>query len=362
MTELTVIAPILNERDNIRPLTAALAQALGGIDWEIIFVDDDSPDGSALVVRDLADHDRRVRIIQRIGRRGLASACVEGVLASSAPYFAVIDCDLQHDERILPAMLQRLESEGLDVVIASRFAVGGSVGEWSRLRRFASWLGSRLSRLILRADLSDPMSGFFVMRRQAFDEIVHNLSQFGFKILLDLFVTARRPLRFAEVPYRFRDRQHGRSKLGGAEIWEFGVLIADKLVGRILPIRFVLFVFVGGTGVIVHLLVLRAALTANIEFRTAQIVALFAAMTTNFILNNTITYRDLRLRGLAFFRGLMSFYLVCALGAVANFGVATLIYRETYAWWIAGLAGAVIGAIWNYAASSFITWRRHPYL
>jgi dolichol-phosphate mannosyltransferase len=356
--ELALVIPTFNERENVGLLLDRLEVALKGIRWEAIFVDDDSPDGTAAVVRELAQKSSKIRVIQRIGRRGLTSACVEGVLSSSTPFFAIIDADMQHDESILPEMLHRLKTEELDVVVGSRYTEGGSVPEWDKTRQIISQIATRVSRLVIKTDLRDPMSGFFLMRRAAFDKAVHRLSQQGFKILLDLFASTPHPLRFAEVPYQFGTRQHGESKLDGMAAWEYGMLLADKLFGQFIPARFLLFAIVGGLGLVVHMAALAAALSFALSFTAAQTIAVVVAMTFNFMLNNVITYRDRRLRGWSILRGLISFYAVCALGAVANVGAATFVYSWDNVWWLAGLAGALVGAVWNYSVSQFITWRR----
>jgi dolichol-phosphate mannosyltransferase len=336
--ELTVVVPTFNERENVGLLVDRLDKVLAGVAWEVVFVDDDSPDDTADAVRALGQRDGRVRVIKRLGRRGLSSACVEGVLSSSAPYFAVIDADLQHDDRILPAMLARLKGDNLDIVVGSRYI--------------------ERQTTVLHASLSDPMSGFFMMRRESFDEVVRSLSLQGFKILLDLFTSAPRPLRYAEIGYEFTARQHGESKLDTMAAWEFGMLVLDKLIGRIVPVRFFVFALIGGSGLVVHLGALGILNGAGVGFAAAQTIAVIAAMTWNFFLNNLITYRDQRLRGARLWQGLASFYLICAVGAVANIGVAEVVFNRQGTWWIAGLAGAAIGVVWNFAVSSYLTWRR----
>jgi dolichol-phosphate mannosyltransferase len=357
-TELAVVVPTFNERENIAPLLERLNAALTGIRWEVIFVDDDSPDGTADALRQVAQRSRNVRVIRRIGRRGLSSACVEGVLSSSAPFFAVIDADMQHDEQLLPLMLKTLKDQQLDIVIGSRYVEGGSVRSWNERRRLISRLAGRASRLVVKADLKDPMSGFFLMRRQAFDETVRNLSQHGFKILLDLFASAPKPLRFAELPYHFKPRVFGESKLDSLAAWEYGMLLADKTFGRLIPPRLVFFGLIGGLGLLVHMSVLAGTLYAGLAFSIAQTLAVIVAMTSNFMLNNWITYRDRRLSGWAWLRGLLSFYAICSMGAVANVGIASFIFAGDHVWWVAGLTGALVGAVWNYALSALFTWRR----
>ncbi len=358
--ELALVIPTLNESDNIAPLLDLLQSALASTSWEVIFVDDDSTDGTRDVIRSRAQDDPRVRCIHRIGRRGLSSACIEGALASAAPYIAVMDADLQHDERLLPDMLKTLKTEPLDIVVGSRYVAGGGFGEWSSTRVRMSGLATRLSRYILKADVADSMSGFFMIRREAFDRAVRNLSGIGFKILMDLFASAPTPLRFRELPYEFRKRTHGESKLDSLAVWEYVMLIGDKMVGRFIPVRFLSFALVGGVGVVVQLMVLELARSAlGLQFGAAQAVAIVVAMVGNFVLNNLLTYRDLRLRGWEVLRGLVSFCLVCSVGAVANWGAATLLFEQMQVpWWLASAAGALVGAVWNYAISGVTTWRR----
>jgi dolichol-phosphate mannosyltransferase len=357
--QLTIVVPTFNEHENVVPLIELITPALEGVDWEVIFVDDDSADGTAAVVRGLAQRDPRVRGLLRIGRRGLSTACIEGVLASSAPFIAIMDADLQHDERLLPRMLEMLKSEPCDIVVGSRYVAGGGVGDWEGHRAGISSIATKLSRLICKTDIADPMSGFFMMRREIFDRAVRRLSGQGFKILLDVLASSPDQPRLKELPYQFRQRRHGTSKLDTLVAWEFGMLLADKLVGHLLPVRFALFMVIGTVGLGVHLAVLRTALAMpKVDFAEAQAVATFVAMTSNFFLNNLFTYRDQRLRGLGLLRGLCSFYLICAVGAVGNVGIAAYVFAANNVWWLAGIAGAVVGSVWNYAVSSVFTWRQ----
>jgi dolichol-phosphate mannosyltransferase len=355
--ELVVVIPTLNERDNVPLIVERLNGVLAGITWEAIFVDDDSPDGTADAVRELAQRQGNIRCLQRLGRRGLASACIEGILASAAPYAAVMDGDLQHDENLLPAMLAKIKEEDLDIVVASRHVRDGGVGDWQRSRIMISDIATRLGRLVVKADLSDPMSGFFLIRRDAFAVAMRSLSGQGFKILLDLFASAPRPFAFAEVPLQFRQRLHGESKLDAMVAWEYLMLLLQKLVGPAVPVRFLLFATIGALGVGTHMLTLWFAThVLLIAFALGQAAATWVAMTGNFFLNNLFTYRDRRLRGWRMLTGLVSFYAVCGAGAAANVGVASYLNGDHQAWWLAGLAGAAVSVVWNYAMSSIFTW------
>jgi dolichol-phosphate mannosyltransferase len=358
--ELSVIVPTHNERDNVRPVYDALCRSLQDIDWEAIFVDDDSHDGTPEAVCGLANQDRRVRCIQRIGRRGLASACVEGILATCAPYIAVMDADLQHDERLLPRMLDTLKSEPiLDVVVGSRYVEHGSIGTLNRYRAGLSNVATRIGRSVTRVPIADPLSGFFMVRRETFQGSVRQLSSIGFKILLDIFASSPRPLRVKEIPFQFRERHAGESKFDALIGWEYLILLADKMIGHIIPIRFVVFTLIGGLGLFVHLAVLWLCLNPmQLTFELSQAMATGVAIVGNFTLNNWLTYHDRRLTGWKFLRGLLSFALICSFGAVANVGIATLLFTERHAfWWVAGIAGAAMSAVWNYAVTSALTWR-----
>ncbi|TPG55465.1 glycosyltransferase family 2 protein [Roseomonas nepalensis] len=357
--ELTVVVPCYNEAANVAPMVARLEAALRGIAWEVVFVDDDSPDGTIGEVRAIAARDPRVRGLRRIGRRGLASAVTEGVLSSSAAYVAVIDGDLQHDETILPAMLEAVRG-GAEVAVGSRHAEGGEAGSgFSAARARVSDAGTWLAARLLPTPIGDPMSGYFLLPRALFEALAPRLSARGFKILLDLLLSARRPIRVAEIPYRFRPRQAGESKLDAAVLLEFLGLLMDKALGGWLPWRFVSFAAVGAIGVGVHLAVLGlASRLPGVQFEAAQWTATLVAMTANFLLNNRITYRAMRLRGPRLARGLLLFYAVCSIGAAANVGIAGLLVRQGIAGWgLAGAAGALLTGVWNYAVSSTLVWR-----
>jgi dolichol-phosphate mannosyltransferase len=354
--ELTVVVPAFGERDNIAPLLGALEKALAGLDWETIIVVDEAFDGTEDVVRGRAQADPRVRCIHRIGRRGLASACIEGMLASSAPYLAVIDADLQHDETLVPALLRAAKEGDADVVVASRYMEGGSTGDLASDRVRISRLASALSQLLCKG-LTDPMSGFFLVRRTFLERVVRRVYGRGFKILLDLVAAARGEVRVAELPYRMRSRQHGESKLGARVIAEFFMLLLYHMTGRLLPARFFLFALVGATGVGVHLAVLTGTFGATGgNFLVSQALATWAAMTSNFFLNNMFTYGDQRLRGARIWRGLVSFYVACGIGAFINLAVAEWLFLQSVKYWAAGLVGALVAALWNFFTTASFTW------
>lgn len=356
--ELAIIVPTFNERGNIARLVEQLDRALVDIAWEVIFVDDQSPDGTAQTARELGRSDPRVRCLLRLGRRGLAGACIEGLLASNAPYLAVMDADLQHDASLLPQMMARLAAGSADLAIGSRYLGGGSVAGFSPGRRLASNLSTAMARRMTVVEVADPMSGFFMIRQDALERLAPRLASEGFKILFDILATARGGLRVVELAYSFGSRTAGSSKLDLQNTFDFLGLLVSKLSRGHIPLRFVSFMFVGLIGVLVHLVALRIGLLSGAPFAHAQAAATLVAMTSNFFLNNAITYRDLRLKGAAAIKGLIIFYVICGAGALSNVGVATWLYANEPVWWLAGLVGSFIGAVWNYMMSSQVLWRR----
>jgi dolichol-phosphate mannosyltransferase len=356
--DFAVIVPTFNEADNVERIVAALDAALAGIRSEIIFVDDWSQDGTAARIEALARDRADVRVLRRFGRNGLASAVIEGMMATMAPVVAVIDGDGQHDERLLPRLYSLVHGGAADVAIGSRYCQNGSTGDWSSVRLKCSQAATRLSRLVLKAPVTDPMSGFFAVRRDTVEALLPRLSGRGFKILFDLLTSSPEPLRAIELPFEFRTRLAGESKLGTGVVLDYAVTIADRLIRRFAPPRLVMFAIVGTLGLGVHLAALKAALALGGTFEAAQTVAVLTAIAFNFLANNSITFRDRKLKGGRLLVGLASFYLLCGLGALANIGTGKVLFDAHHRWWVSGIAGAVIGSLWNFGASMLVTWRR----
>lgn len=361
--ELSIIIPTFNERENICTIVSAVDEALPDICWEIVFIDDNSPDGTASLVRDIARNNPRVRILHRFGRRGLSSACVEGIMSTASSFVAIMDADHQHDERILRRMYDIIKVGDADLVIGSRYVEGGSVGSWDQKRAAMSQLATRITNRVTGTLVRDPMSGFFMIRRDAFLDTLPRLSSIGFKLLVDIMASSTRPLKVVEVPYAFRSRQRGDSKLDSMVLWEYLLLIIDKSIAQYLPVRlpvrFISFALIGSTGILVHLGILTILFKLfDAQFAVSQAVATFAAITSNFVLNNLLTYRDQRLHGWRLLLGWVSFNLVCGIGALANVGVANWMYAQNSRWLVSAIAGIAVGIVWNYAMSSIVTWSK----
>lgn len=359
--ELAIVLPTLNERANIAPMVGRLEQALGPSGWEAVFVDDNSRDGTAELIREIARTDPRIRVIQRIGRRGLASAAIEGMCATAAPFVAVMDADHQHDPRLLLDMLVAVKSGEYDLAYASRFAAGASAaGLASKGREKGSRLANALARKLTGTELSDAMSGFFLLRTEQLRSQADRLSGIGFKIMLDILATAHPPLRVKEFPLKFAERASGESKLDHGVVLDFLAGLYERWLGRFVPTRFALFGTVGALGVGVHMAVLTPLYKlGHVPFTLAQAIAALVAMTFNFWLNNLLTYRDQKLSGFkALCFGWGKFCLTCAIGAFANVAVAAMLNDNGVHWWAAALIGVAIASVWNYALSSKFVWGR----
>lgn len=356
--DLSVIVPTFNERGNVERLIAALDVALKGIAWQVIFVDDDSPDGTAAAVKAIAALDGRVQCLRRVGRRGLAGAVIEGAMASSAPFVAVIDGDMQHDEALLPAMFTALRDDLADLVIGSRFLQADGLDRGlSAVRKAGSRGAAWLGRKALRAQVSDPVSGFFMIRRDLIEAVAPRLSTEGFKVLFDIIASQTTPPRILEMSYAFREREAGISKLDSRVVVDYVGLVLSKLTHDVLSVRALMFALVGASGMVVHMSVLSLLMTAgHSDFSRAQILAALVAMTSNYFINNALTYRDRRRKGWRLATGYVQFCIVCSVGLAANYAVAGLVEQWVPGWILAGAVGAAVGAVWNYVISTLTVW------
>jgi dolichol-phosphate mannosyltransferase len=357
--ELSIILPAYNEAKNIPLIVVKIAETMGETPYEVIVVDDDSPDGTYSVTRQIARDMPNVRCVRRIGRRGLSGACIEGMMAASAPVVAVMDADMQHDETRLPVMLGEIR-KGADLVVGSRYVDGGNAtsGFRKKTRAKGSELATSLANRITGEYTTDPMSGFFMMTRDLADRVAPVISRDGFKILFDIVSRFGANLKIAEVPFQFRERIEGESKLGFLVTLQFLGLLVSRYTGGFIPVKFLLYGLVGFSGLFVHMATLFALNgIVGVTFATSQFVATFAAMTSNFIFNNEVTYAHRKLKGPRFFTGLLTFYIVCGIGALANVSIAVRLFEWDWSASVAGFTGALMSAVFNYAVTKLVTWR-----
>tara|TARA_B100000287_G_scaffold201576_2_gene190402 strand:+ start:190 stop:1350 length:1161 start_codon:yes stop_codon:yes gene_type:complete len=357
---LSIVIPTFNEKDNISKIIEKLKKTLKSISYEIIFVDDNSPDGTSKEVKNFMKNTSKISLIHRIGRRGLAGAIIEGIFAANSDFVAVMDCDLQHDETKLLDMIDLFSKDtSLDIVIGSRFTETGEISDkaFSKIREFGSRVTTILIKKILNIQSTDPLSGFFMVKRKTFLKSAETLQTQGFKILADFIATAGKSIEIKEVGYRFKNRTAGQSKMSFLTALELiGLVLSQVLKGRV-SIRFILFCMVGLSGIVVQLFITGLAMLFINQFPTSQTVGIIAAMTSNYFLNNIITFQERKLKSLDLIRGLFSFYLICSLGAFANIAIATYVFNFSSNWLVSSFIGACFGAVWNFTLSSIFTWK-----
>lgn len=358
MAEYAIIIPTLNEAGNVRPLVERLGALLCAYDWEIIFVDDNSGDGTLDILREMATNNPRIRFLRRVGRRGLSSACVEGMLATTATYLVVMDADLQHDESKITELFSLLDSGQATVAVASRYVAGGGTEAWNHRRLGMSKLATFLSKKLLTADCSDPMSGFFAIHRNLIDTSPERIHTHGFKILFDLLSRRDLPLIVREVPYIFKGRASGTTKLNSLVMLDFAWLLLSKYFRRLVHPELMLFCCVGLLGVGAHMFILYLLHKLLCSpFVLSQSLATLSAMTCNYFLNNRITFSPYRLRGKAMLTGYLKFVAACSIGTLANIALASFLFKASIPWPISAFFGVLLGALINYSFSKLFVWK-----
>ena len=359
---ISVVVPTFNEADNVGTLVERLEEALAGRRFEVLIVDDDSPDLTWQRVETLARTRPWLGCYRRIGTRGLSSAVIDGLVRVTGSALVVIDADLQHDPALVPMLAAQLDQA--EVAVASRYTAGGETCGWSWMRLALSRGATLMARLVLGAPTSDPMSGCFAVRRSLIERIAQDLQPRGYKILMEILYRGG-VRRVAEVPYRFGLRLHGDSKLTGSIAWDFLASMWDLRFGAVLPVRFLKYCVVGASGVGIQLMVthllrqIPALHTADSAIATAA--AICCAMVSNYALDNAWAFGVARHRwGLPWLAGFASFALVCTAGAVINWSVtigirhATGMHMNVY---FAQMVGIAVATLWNYALNTRITWK-----
>ena len=357
---LTIIIPTFNEVKNVDEIIKRLNKVLNQIKFRIIFVDDNSSDGTIDKVKENQLIHNNIDLIIRVGRRALAGACIEGLLNSSSQLVAIIDCDLQHDENILPKMYALFKKQPtLDLVVGSRHIdEGTSSSGFSLLREYGSKIAIKVTQILLRIKISDPMSGFFMVKNSSLLPIIKKLQPDGFKILADILASVKGRWNIKEVGYIFRKRKSGDSKMNVTVILELIALILSHLSFRFFSIRFIMFGMVGASGILVQLISTFLLMNyISLDFIIAHILSVIIAMTSNFSLNNILTFKDKALTGTKYIKGLLTFYLVCSIGAFLNIAIADYLFKNFGLWIFSSVSGAFIAALWNFLFNSIITWK-----
>jgi len=362
---LSLVLPTYNEAKNIPELLPALEEALSDIPFEIIIVDDDSPDETWRIARELSQDKDNVHVIRRIDKKGLSSAVIDGFLSAKGDVFAVMDADGQHDMKLLPQLYSSVR-EGNGFAIGSRYMEGGSTGDWDERRRFISRAATRMALFVCKVKVSDPMSGFFAVDRRVFEDSLERLNPKGFKILLDLLVHAPEGTTAKEIPFTFGLRLHGESKLSWKVQIDFLEYLYDVTIGRFIPLTFVKFCMVGTLGVGVHMsaYIFFSNIIAGGEeltvggFSLAVLGAVEIAILFNFTLNNLWTFANQKLKGRGALKGFVKYNIACSFGALVNWAVSASLFKNGWAELLAVFLGALAGVVWNYSVNRMFTWRK----
>jgi dolichol-phosphate mannosyltransferase len=357
---VTIVLPTFNERQNIIPIATRLLPLGKSHQIEILFVDDDSADGTADEIRELSQLHPCIRLIRRVGRFGLSSAIKEGILDATGDVVVVMDSDGQHDPDAVEQAVSALIKNDLDLVIGSRFHPDATINGLSAKRERNSNWANAVARFSLPRyrQLTDYMSGFFALRPAQCLPYVRQVDVSGFKFLYELLALSHGQLRVGEIPLTFQPRISGESKLNLAVVWDLGISILHTLLLRSVPRRALSFALVGTTGIATHLLLFSLGRhLLNLGFEQAQALAVICAASTNFLINNVLTFRAQQLKGIRILIGLLRFLMVTSLGMVANVGVSSAFYhRISHQPLLALLAGIAIDFVWKYAASSKFVW------
>ena len=358
---ISIVIPTFNEQNNVSNIINQLLSLDIVYEIEIIVVDDNSYDGTAKLVREYGRLDKRVRLISRLGRSGLSSAIKEGCLCASGDIIAVMDADGQHDPTYIELALRKIELKKVDIILGSRFMKGSIIKGLSKERKNSSSIANNLARLSLYGSydyLTDYMSGFFVFKRNACIELIEKIDVHGFKFLYELLAISKGKFKILEIPLIFNERMHGNSKLDLPVVWDFLISLLHSFSGRIFPRRAVSFALVGSTGVFIQLSTIYFLLAVtNFDFETVLPVGVIIAASSNFIINNILTFRSNKLLGKSFYTGLLKFLLVSSLPIIANVGVTNLFYSKfSTNTFFSQLLGIFVVFIWNYAASSKVVW------
>lgn len=358
MTEISIIIPTYNEVKNIPILIALLREHLHGLSWQAIIVDDDSPDGTYQIAKEISEKDKRISCIRRINERGLSSACIEGMTASKAKYLAVIDADLQHPVETLPKMLTEIKDMRADILVGTRYKYGQISSDWPFHRRIISKVATNLSKLILsKKTVTDPMSGYFLITKELFEQVRPKLSGVGFKILFDILTVAPSSVKISEYPIKFGIREHGESKLNSLVAWQFFMSIAQRMTLGAISISALSYFSVGTLGVLLHFIIFYFLfILLRIPFEISQFFSSAFSMLGNFLLNNTLTFRPIVLVRQKF-TGYFKYATICLLGACLNTFIAAQCFTIGVQPYLSAGIGILAVAFWNYLLSKKIVWR-----
>ena len=356
----SIVLPTYNEANNIKIIINELIKLLEkNYVYEIIVIDDNSPDHTWRIVEEEYINYQNIFCFRRIKKRGLSSAIVDGFMLSKFNNMIVLDSDLQHDLKIIPNIIDKL-SNNFDLVIGSRYINNDSMKDWNFFRRLLSQFATKISNFIQDSITTDPMSGFFGIKKKLFLEVVNQLDIKGYKILLDIVAVLKNKKNFKniDIPYKFKERIYGESKLTGEILIESLDLIYSKLFGSILPVNFIKFITVGSFGALIHFSILFFLYKfLDYSYSFALICSIEFSIIFNYFLNNIWTFRFVKLFGKQNLIGLIKFNLFSGIGGIIAYLVSQNLYNLDFNWVISSLLGAIVASLWNYNLNKIMTWR-----
>jgi len=359
--DLSIVIPTYNEASNIIAIIESINSTLGDVaSYEIIVVDDNSKDKTWELAEQYADKYKNITCFRRITSKGLSSAVIDGFMISRGKFISVIDADLQHDESILPKMLNYCHN-GADLAIGSRYCQDGSTGEWGLIRKLISKVATKISQKIGNIYMSDPMSGFFMIRRDVFLNVVDKLNAKGYKILLDIVSQLdASKINMIEVPYTFKKRSRGESKLTPEVVFQLIDFIYLKIVGNYIPIEYVKFVTVGAIGAVVHFTILYLMhIVFDNNYQNALIIAIEFSLIINYFINNLWTFKEKTHTGLKKIIGLVKFNILSGVGGIISYYISISLFDSGVNWIFASTIGAIVASLWNYNLNKILTWDMH---
>lgn len=360
---LSLVIPTYNEYQNIGPLIQRITSALEPVtdNFEIIVLDDDSPDGTWQVAEEIARENSHLRVIRRCGERGLGTAVIAGWQAAKGEILGVMDGDLQHPPETLPKLLSSVLDTDAEIVVASRYIDGGGISAWSLGRRLSSWMGAFIASLMLPNILRlvrDPMSGYFLIRRSVIEYL--DLHPEGYKILLEVLSRGKYQT-VVEIPYIFEDRKEGKSKLGPKQYCDFFIHLGRlaRETGQIG--RFLRFCGVGFSGVLVNEGALKFFTdVGGLHYIYSAILAVEIAIISNFFFNDLWTFSDKANQEPGIgnrIKRLCKFNLICASGACLNILILWALTDLGGLHYLrSNLFGIFAATLWNYSMNYHITW------
>lgn len=352
---LSIVIPTYNEGDNIVAIVEEIEKVLREKEYEIIFVDD-STDNTLEKLEYISKEKKQVRYIHRTSEKGLATAVVKGFDESRGNIVAVMDCDLQHPPEILISMLYAIEKKDADIVIPSRFINGGNDGGLNFFRKLISYIARSIGSIFIRKlrAFSDNTSGYFMLKK----DVIKNckLNPIGWKILMEVLVKGEYN-NVVEVPYEFKARNIGESKMSVKEQINYIRHILRILKGSPEDLRFFYFCMVGFSGVIVNMLIYYLLVAMGISLLISAAFSAFSAMISNFILNDLVTWKDRKIGKM--YKRITKNIITSLIGIVINLLILKILVIYVYInYMIANIIGIGCSVIWNYSINNLWTWKK----